>query len=143
MVLPDSDRVPRVPPYSGTCSQPTNISSKGLSPSMAELSSSLQLCSSVHFIAGPTTPAEQVDRFGLFPVRSPLLRESRLMSFPRGTKMFQLPRFALLAEYQPKLVGFPIQEFPDRSLVSGSPKLIAAILRLSSPLNAKASSVCS
>ena len=32
-------------------------------------------------------------RFRLFPVRSPLLRESRLMSFPRGTEMFQFPRF--------------------------------------------------
>ena len=32
-------------------------------------------------------------RFGLFPVRSPLLGESRLIFFPRGTKMFQFPRF--------------------------------------------------
>ena len=31
--------------------------------------------------------------FRLFPVRSPLLGESRLISFPRGTKMFQFPRF--------------------------------------------------
>ena len=31
-------------------------------------------------------------RFGLFPVRSPLLGESRLFSLPRGTKMFQFPR---------------------------------------------------
>ena len=32
-------------------------------------------------------------RFRLFPVRSPLLRESRLLSFPRGTEMFHFPRF--------------------------------------------------
>ena len=32
-------------------------------------------------------------RFGLFRVRSPLLAESRLISLPRGTKMFQVPRF--------------------------------------------------
>ncbi len=31
---------------------------------------------------------------GLLPFRSPLLRESRLISFPRGTEMFQFPRFA-------------------------------------------------
>jgi hypothetical protein len=31
-------------------------------------------------------------RFGLFPFRSPLLRESRLISFPRGTEMFHFPR---------------------------------------------------
>jgi hypothetical protein len=36
-------------------------------------------------------------RFGLFPLRSPLLRESRLLSFPRGTEMFQFPRFPLPA----------------------------------------------
>jgi hypothetical protein len=33
--------------------------------------------------------------FGLFPVRSPLLGESRLISLPRGTKMFQFPRLPL------------------------------------------------
>jgi hypothetical protein len=32
---------------------------------------------------------------GLVPVRSPLLRESLLMSFPPGTEMFQFPGFAL------------------------------------------------
>ena len=31
---------------------------------------------------------------GLLPVRSPLLRESRLISFPPGTEMFQFPGFA-------------------------------------------------
>ena len=38
--------------------------------------------------ACPLTPA----RFRLVPVRSPLLGESRLISFPRGTEMFQFPR---------------------------------------------------
>ena len=38
------------------------------------------------------TPA----RFRLFPFRSPLLRESRLLSFPQGTEMFQFPWFPLL-----------------------------------------------
>ena len=46
----------------------------------------------------PTTPHEKrmrplTDiRFGLIPFRSPLLRESQLLSVPRGTKMFQFPR---------------------------------------------------
>ncbi len=31
-------------------------------------------------------------RFGLIPFRSPLLGESRLISFPRGTEMFHFPR---------------------------------------------------
>ena len=30
--------------------------------------------------------------FRLFPFRSPLLRESHLLSVPRGTEMFQFPR---------------------------------------------------
>ena len=33
-------------------------------------------------------------RFGLFPVRSPLLRKSQLLSLPGGTKMFQFPPLA-------------------------------------------------
>jgi hypothetical protein len=34
-------------------------------------------------------------RFGLLPVRSPLLRESLLISTPAGTEMFHFPAFAL------------------------------------------------
>ena len=46
---------------------------------------------------GPSTPVTQRllaitrDRFGLFPFRSPLLRESRLLSLPVGTEMFHFP----------------------------------------------------
>jgi hypothetical protein len=46
---------------------------------------------------GPATPATQRlpaitrDWFGLFPFRSPLLRESRLLSLPVGTEMFHFP----------------------------------------------------
>ena len=40
----------------------------------------------------PRTAPKGVLRFGLLPVRSPLLRESLLMSRPRGTEMFQFPR---------------------------------------------------
>ena len=51
------------------------------------------------WLAGPTTPITQRlpamtrDRFGLFPFRSPLLRESRLLSLPVGTEMFHFPTF--------------------------------------------------
>ena len=37
--------------------------------------------------------------FGLFPFRSPLLRESLLFSFPPGTEMFHFPGFALCASF--------------------------------------------
>src|SRR5215207_1743801 len=62
-----------------------------------------QFCNSVKglmpLLSGPTTPAWQRHqaiapvRFRLFPFRSPLLRESLLLSLPRGTQMFQFPRF--------------------------------------------------
>ena len=48
-------------------------------------------------LSGPATPITQRlpaitrDRFGLFPFRSPLLRESRLLSLPVGTEMFHFP----------------------------------------------------
>ena len=44
---------------------------------------------------GPATLARLAHgRFRLFPFRSPLLRESRLLSLPRGTEMVQFPPFA-------------------------------------------------
>lgn len=43
-------------------------------------------------ISLPTTPFY---RFRLFPVRSPLLRESLLLSFPPVTKMFQFTGLSL------------------------------------------------
>ena len=41
-------------------------------------------------------PNEQAHWFGLFPFRSPLLRESSFLSLPPGTKMFQFPGSAFL-----------------------------------------------
>ena len=44
---------------------------------------------------GPATLARLTHgRFRLIPFRSPLLRESRLLSFPGGTEMVQFPPFA-------------------------------------------------
>ena len=46
--------------------------------------------------SGPTTPPyPRIRWFGLFPVRSPLLRESRLISLRRATEMFQFARCPL------------------------------------------------
>ena len=39
-------------------------------------------------------PNKQARWFGLFPFRSPLLREAVFLSLPAGTKMFQFPRLA-------------------------------------------------
>ena len=56
-------------------------------------------------LSAPTTPHWQrhqaltPTRFRLFPFRSPLLRESLLLSLPRVTEMFQFTRFPLPALY--------------------------------------------
>ena len=63
----------------------------------------------------PTTP-EGISsrRFGLFPFRSPLLRESRLISFPSGTEMFQFPELAPLARSWP--TGHGVSPFGYRRI---------------------------
>ena len=77
----------------------TAISPTGLSPSVVELSRSLRLWRQLVTLRQvcapatrrPTTPSVQrahaitYRRFGLFPVRSPLLGESRLLSLPGAT----------------------------------------------------------
>ena len=70
----------------------------------------------------PTTP-EGISsrRFGLFPFRSPLLRESQLIYFPPGTEMFQFPGFAsrhlcIRCGIPHEAVGFPIRRSADQSL---------------------------
>ena len=75
MVPPCSDRISRVPPYSN---------------------------GSPFYGYGAVTHLAQLPNWfafirphGLVRVRSPLLTESLLMSFPTGTEMFQFPAFAL------------------------------------------------
>jgi hypothetical protein len=60
----------------------------------------------------PHDPGWCPTRFRLVPVRSPLLRESRLISFPPGTEMFQFP-------------GSP-WAFSDRRSLGSSPRHFAA-----------------
>ncbi len=113
----------------------------GLSPSVVRLSR-LFYYPLVSHVEVPQPRENVSSRFGLFPFRSPLLRESRLLSFPGGTEMFHFPSFASygyvftiiwLRFAQP---GFPIRKSPDQSLFSSSPRLIAAyyvLHRLPSP----------
>ncbi len=67
----------------------------------------------------PTTPAMPKHyRFGLVPVRSPLLGESLLFSVPPGTEMFQFSGLASRkAGYHTfSVAGCPIRRSPDRRL---------------------------
>ncbi len=93
MVLADSGRIARVPPYLGTPLGQLSVSTTGLSPSMARLSRRLVYRELV-LNAVPLPRPSFLGRFGLFRFRSPLLAESLLLSFPRGTEMFHFPRFA-------------------------------------------------
>ena len=67
----------------------------------------------------------------LFPLRSPLLRESLWISLPLGTEMFQFPKFAsatyVFSYRWPWLLiaGFPHSDIFGLTLVSSSPKLFA------------------
>ena len=85
---------------------------------------------------GPTTPGRPEPRgFGLFPVRSPLLGESLLFSLPRGTKMFQFPRFASALTLMTVLqtAGLSHSEISGSRVICTSPELFAAyhvLLRL-------------
>ena len=93
MVLADSGRIARVPPYLGTPLGQSPVSTTGLSPSVARLSRRLVYRELV-LHAVPQPRRSFLRRFSLLRFRSPLLAESRLLSFPRGTEMFHFPRFA-------------------------------------------------
>ena len=72
-----------------------DVSATGLLPSLAVLSRTIRLRHPFVTPYGVSyNPERQAFRFGLFPVRSPLLRKSLLLSFPPGTKMFQFPGYA-------------------------------------------------
>jgi hypothetical protein len=103
-------------PQDSTCpvvlkntSRDFSFSSTGLSPSTVALSRSIRLrksfvtlwqtLESAPCVLQPqdslgSKPTE-LPWFGLFPFRSPLLRESLLISLPQGTKMFQFAQFPL------------------------------------------------
>ena len=134
MVLPNSHRVPRVPRYLGV--RPRKADSFRLQDYHL-LRSAFPGCSAINQICNfPTDPKlrpiEPHDseyatlsglthiRFGLFPVRSPLLRESQLFSFPAGTKMFQFPALASATYgFSCRCIGITRYGFPH-SEISGS-----------------------
>jgi hypothetical protein len=71
-----------------------SVSSTGLSPAMAALSKALPLPTHESILLTLQPRLDESNRFSLIPVRSPLLGESRLISFPSGTEMFHFPELA-------------------------------------------------
>src|SRR5260221_5264570 len=87
-----------------------------------------------------TLPVPNKEATGLVRVRSPLLAESRLMSFPPATEMFQFAGFASCAygfsAGYPLRGGLPHSEIPGSTIARISPGLFAAchvLHRLSVP----------
>ena len=88
MVPPASHKVSRASWYSGYRPIRTRLPLRDCHPLWSRFPT--RSSSSFGFVIGPTTPVVPKNHwFGLVPVRSPLLRESRLISFRRVTEMFQ------------------------------------------------------
>ena len=94
VVDPDSDGVSRAPPYSGTVPWTAPAfrlrGSHPLRPAFPGRSAMRAPCSKS--TGHPRTALQpRLKRFGLLPVRSPLLRESLLISFPGLLRWFTSP----------------------------------------------------
>ena len=140
MVPANSDRILRVPPYSGYhCSTPT-LPVRGCHPLRRIFPDTS--CSVNASLCGPMTPAlPQQRRFGLFPFRSPLLWESIFLSLPPGTKMFQFPGFARILRDSSSSYRVSPFGHPRINSCLPIPAAFRSLPRPSSPIEAKASSV--
>ncbi len=126
--------------------RPLAPSPTGLSPSAGGLSSPFGSALLVSLVGPTTPPVPKNRRFGLFPPRSPLLRESRLISSRPATEMFQFAGCPSL-DYtftQRCLVitpgGLPHSDTQGSSLVCSSPCTFRRSPRPSSAFSAWASS---
>ena len=131
MVPADSHRVSRAPRYSGY-RMPPRLFGYGAVILCGATFQTLPLETRQHD-RGPTTPAPRQSharRFGLVPVRSPLLGESLLFSSPGGTKMFQFPPFASHGQMPGmtalQAAGLSHSETRGSKVICTSPRLIAA-----------------
>ena len=90
----DSDRVSRAPPYSGYSREMKVFRIQGYHL----LWPHFPMCSTIQSFSYSHTGVLQPQSswFGLFPFRSPLLRESIFLSLPLVTKMFQFARLLSL-----------------------------------------------
>jgi hypothetical protein len=132
MVPPCSDRISRVPSYSSSV---INLSFRvrGYHPLWPDFPDS-------------STNSRRLTPTGLVPVRSPLLGESRLISFPPVTEMFQFTGFAshtyVFSMGYLLRGGFPHSEIAGSKLVCQLADTYRRLPRPSSPSTAKASTIC-
>jgi hypothetical protein len=146
MVLPDSRWVPRALRYSRTITSVSFFRLRGCHPLWPPFPEcSARSTHLVGYLRFPTTVSQHrcsnalmltLHRFRLLPVRSPLLGESRLISFPSATEMFQFTEFPTLAGQQVIPARLPYSEISESRPVSDSSELFAAVhvlRRLSMP----------
>ena len=126
MVPANSCRIPRVPHYSGVKLEVENFHIHDYHVLWCAFPNTfvnllLPLC------LIPRPQLSKPNWFRLFRVRSPLLAESLLFSFPSGTEMVHFPEFALLILYiQIRVIGFPHSEINGSPDLCSLPLLIAA-----------------
>ena len=120
MVPPASIRVSRVPMYSGYYCGSSGFVYKAFTFfGLLSQNNSTTLPPSHDVVHNPEI---HVSRFGLFPVRSPLLRKSMFLSLPAHTEMFQFRAFPThsywftVRQLSFSQLGFPIRKSPDRWL---------------------------
>ena len=127
-----SGRIARVPPYS-LCSMRLSFHVRGYHPLWPDFPD----CSTRTYAIMST---------GLFRFRSPLLTESRLISIPPVTEMFQFTGFASHTyEFSVGYLlrgGFPHSEIAGSKLVCQLADTYRRLPRPSSPSVAKASTMC-
>ena len=102
-----------------------HASNKGLSPAMAKLSRIFFSQFKYNNVVLQPQHCRIQHWFGLIPVRSPLLGESLLFSFPTGTKMFQFPALASCYArcHSFRMTGCPIRKSSDQRLFAPSRSL--------------------
>ena len=129
MVPADSDRITRVPPYSGYLIEFIIFRLQDchlLRSSFPTSSTILWICDSVFKVLQP----QNEFWFGLFPFRSPLLRKSIFLSLPPATKMFQftglhLHSYEFTMQYLCITIGgLPHSEISGSKRTYSSPKHI-------------------
>ena len=129
MVPADSRRISRVPRYSGYHWALTSLHIRGYHPLWPDFPErSVRDSSAVAWSYYPAAALPQ-RRFGLFPVRSPLLGASLLFSLPAGTKMFQFPALASSTwsrMYVLHTYRLSHSEIPGSRVICTYPGLIAA-----------------
>ena len=138
MVLVDSDRIPRVPPYSGAVSCFFTISATGLSPCFAGLPfrSPIMISCSLPTVLQPPI----LRSVWALPFRSPLLRESFvyfllqvLIASPRVSPLKLFIHFRIPGLYSRWV---PIRTSTDRCMLTANRRISAVccvLLRLSVP----------